>query len=113
MSRVFITQRAFINNRELDYSSAEKYGELRMLLQPGQMLAAVPAVRVLRRALQGFNDDDYLLLSGDPAAVAAACVVAAQRNNGRVKLLRWDRVYHEYTVIQLDATGREEISTEE
>ena len=43
-----------------------------------------------------FNDDDYLLLTGDPAAIALAAAVAARQNGGRFKMLKWDRQTAKY-----------------
>ena len=49
---------------------AAKYGELELLLpaKTNLMLSTGPEVTRLRRKLSDFNDDDYLLLIGDPAA---------------------------------------------
>lgn len=71
---------------------ASDFGELRSLLPPGPViLSPGPTVMKLRRELRTFNDEDYLLLIGDPAAIGIACMVAADVNLGRVKVLKWDR----------------------
>ena len=54
------------------------------------------------------NDDDYLLMVGDPAAIAAAGAVACMLNNGRMKLLKWDRQEMRYYVVEYDLMRRED-----
>ena len=48
-----------------------------------------------------FNDDDYLLLLGDPALIGAAMTVASNYNNGNVKVLKWDRIEKMYYPVTL------------
>lgn len=72
--------------------SAAKFGKLKVLLPPGQIqVDAAPAVQRLGLQLADFNDADHLLCIGDPAAIAIAAAIAARNNEGRVKLLKWDR----------------------
>lgn len=56
----------------------------------------------LRAFLEGFTDDDFLLCVGDPAAIAIAAVLAATANDGRVKLLKWDRQEALYFPVQIE-----------
>jgi hypothetical protein len=51
-------------------------------------------------------DEDYLLMVGDPAAIAAAGAVACMMNNGRMKLLKWDRQEMRYYVVEFDLMRR-------
>jgi len=78
--------------------SATKYGELQVILpsRTNLMLTTAPAVRTVRRVLSSFNDEDYLLLMGDPAAIGLCCAVAASVNAGNFKVLKWDRQSQEY-----------------
>ena len=71
---------------------AAKYGELKPLLpaKTNLMLSTGPEVSRLKRKLVDFNDDDYLLLIGDPAAIGLCCAIAASIN-GRFSVLKWDR----------------------
>ena len=50
---------------------AAKYGELELLLpaKTNLMLSTGPEVARIKRKLLDFNDDDYLLLIGDPATI--------------------------------------------
>ena len=44
-------------------------------------------IRKLKRKLRNFNDEDHLLMMGDPAAMGIACCVAAEMNRGKFKIL--------------------------
>jgi len=84
--------------------SAEKFGDLKVLLPDNRqiVLSSGPISFKLRQELKTFNDDDYLLLIGDPAIIAVAAAVAANVNNGRFKVLKWDRDDKAYYDIEID-----------
>ena len=85
---------------------AAKYGELVSLLpaKTNLMLTTGPEVSRLKRKLIDFNDDDYLLLVGDPAAIGLCCAVAAAIN-GRFTVLKWDRQEMTYYPVSFDIRG--------
>ena len=89
---------------------AQKYGDLELLLpeKTNLMLSTGPTVRKLRRALANYNDEDYLLLMGDPAAIGLACAVAATTNQGRFKVLKWDRQESVYYPVNISLFERGE-----
>jgi hypothetical protein len=53
--------------------SAEKFGDLKVVLPDNKqiVLSSGPLTFKLQHALKDFNDNDYLLLMGDPAIIAA------------------------------------------
>jgi len=122
---VFVTQEVMMRNhqsgeleRKFDLTKAEIFGDLDILLLPGQdLISSVPVVRQLREKLRNFNDNDYLLLLGDPALMAAVAAIAATRNEGRFKLLKYDRGWDPikgrdpkkggYIPVQVDISGKE------
>jgi len=86
--------------------SANKYGELALLLPSGQItFSSGPTVNRLRKGLKDFNDEDYLLLIGDPAAIGIATAVALDMNLGKAKLLKWDRQEKQYYPINVNIKG--------
>ena len=91
-----------------DFLSAEKYGELKPVLEPGYqlILSPAPTVTKIKRVLKNFNDDDDLLLIGDPSIIGVACAVASDINMGRFKVLKWDRRREKYLPLEIDITGR-------
>ena len=92
--------------------SAEKFGDLKIVLPDNRqiVLSSGPLTFKLKHELKDFNDDDYLLLMGDPAIIAVAGAVASDVNGGRFKILKWDRDEKKYYDIEIDLRGRNEQS---
>ena len=90
--------------------SAEKFGDLKVVLPDNRqiVLSSGPLTFKLRHELKDFNDKDYLLLMGDPAIIAVAGAVVSDINNGRFKVLKWDRDEKKYYDIEIDLRGRNE-----
>ena len=90
--------------------SAEKFGDLKIVLPDNRqmILSSGPLTFKLRQELRDFNDNDYLLLIGDPAIIAVAGAIAADINNGRFKVLKWDRNESRYYDIEIDLRGKNE-----
>jgi alcohol dehydrogenase YqhD (iron-dependent ADH family) len=92
---------------QFNFKPALKFGELRVLVPAGMsLLSPVPLIRTLKEKLATFSDEDYLLAVGDPSVVAAASIIAAGKNEGRVRMLKWDREISDYIPVELDTTGR-------
>lgn len=100
MGKVFIIQESPGKN----LTGAFFYGTPDVIFSPNDQLALSPGPVVfeLRRKLQRFGEDDYLLLIGDPAIIGLACAVAAEVNRGRFKLLKWDKQEQRYFPIQVN-----------
>ena len=73
------------------------------------MLSTGPEVSRLKRKLIDFNDDDYLLLMGDPSAIGIACAVASSNNRGRFKCLKWDKREYKYYPVDVNLFEKGEI----
>jgi len=91
--------------RGRNISNALEYGVLKVILPAEMQVIENPIqkkiiIEMIEEILKDFNDDDYLLLSGDPACIGICFGVAALNNNGKVKLLKWDR--HEEAYLPLD-----------
>lgn len=102
---VYITQEV----RGRDLSDALSFGDLEVLIPAKDQIAlsAAPTVRRMQRKLSRFNDSDFLVLSGDPACIGIACALAASANNGKFKVLKWDRLDGMYYPIQISLFGKE------
>ena len=90
--------------------SAEKFGDLKVVLPDNKqiVLSSGPLTFKLKHELKDFNDNDYLLLMGDPAIIALAGAVASDVNGGKFKVLKWDRDEKRYYDIEIDLRGRNE-----
>lgn len=103
MSRVFVIQE--VPGRNITH--AFSFGRCEVLLNPGVhvVLSPGPVARTMRQKLASFCDDDYLVPIGDPAAIAMAAAIAASVNDGRFKLLKWDRELERYYPVEIDLWG--------
>jgi len=99
MKKVFVVQ----DSPNRNFLPARKFGELVMLLDGKEqiVLSAIPIIKQLKALLQDFDDDDFLLLSGDPAIIGSAVAVAMEVNLGRVMVLKWDRKESDYYKVLL------------
>jgi hypothetical protein len=84
--------------------SAKEFGEIKFLLPHGMqvLFSSGQCTQKLLFALSNFCNDDYLLLIGDPAAIGIAVAVASHWNNGKVKMLKWDRQERQYYPISMN-----------
>lgn len=106
MPTVYVIQETMKHN----LLPATQFGELVFLLPPNAQItfSPGPSVERIRRNLKNFTDDDFLLLIGDPAAMAIAAAMAAQYNNGRFRLLKWDKREMKYYPILVDLNQKGE-----
>jgi len=83
---------------------ALKYGKLKVLLKENTqiVLSPGPIVFELRRLLKNYTSKDYLLLSGDPSVIGIAVAIVSDINNGRFKLLKWDRQEKVYYPLEIN-----------
>lgn len=102
--RVFVVQ----DTDRFSLAQATEYGELIPMLPKRQsiVMSSQPVVRELKRLLGDFNDDDKLLLIGDPVAIGLAVAIAAEANRGRVKMLKYDQRMQKYLLLEADLHDR-------
>ena len=102
-------------NPYISVLSAADYGEIVVLFESGQqiMFSPQPAIRKLKRKLKDFNDDDYLLMMGDPAAMGIACCVAAEMNRGKFNILKWDKKAQRYYPVSVNLNEKGEIDEQD
>lgn len=93
---------------------AMKYGEIKVLFDQHEQIgfSAGYVTKKLKVLLSNFNDNDYLLQIGDPILLSIAAMVASDVNNGRVKMLKWDRQEHVYYPVQAELFVKKGISDE-
>jgi len=61
-----------------------------------------PYVFKMRKNLQDYRPQDYVLLTGDPAIIGVSCAIISNQTNGQFKLLKWDRREYKYYPIEFD-----------
>ena len=109
--KVYLVQ----ENPYISVLSAEEYGQIETLFESGSqiMFSPQPAIRKLKRKLKDFNDNDHLLMMGDPAAMGIACCVAAEMNRGKFKILKWDKMQKRYYSVQVILNEKGEIDEQD
>jgi len=89
---------------KINILGAAEYGTFKFLLpELSQMIFSPgPLIFKLRKGLQDYNIEDYLLLTGDPAIIGVACSIVANITNGKFNLLKWDKQERKYYPIQIN-----------
>ena len=88
---------------KFNISGAQKYGELKMVLPPGNMSFSTDSTyKKAADQLAGFKKEDYLLLIGDPIAMGICFSIALALSNGNLKLLKWDRQTMSYLSLSVN-----------
>ena len=100
-----------IGRPKFNIMGAQKYGKLKVLLKENTqiILSPGPVIFELRRLLKNYNSNDYLLLSGDPSVIGLACAIVSDINNGKFKLLKWDRQEKVYYPLEINIYERGKI----
>ena len=84
-----------------DLTPAKRYGELKFLLRAtAKPFSPLPILEELRRGLEDFGDEDYLLLIGNPVIMGMAAAIAADIN-GTVNFLQWSGKYKKYVIVKV------------
>ena len=78
-----------------------------------QQLIMENEVEMAELELKDFNDNDHLLMMGDPAAMGIACCVAAEMNRGKFKILKWDKMQKRYYSVQVNLNEKGEIDEQD
>ena len=96
---------------KINIMGASEYGKFKFLLPEfSQMIFSPgPLIFKLRKALKDFNEEDYLLLTGDPAIIGVACSIVSDITNGKYNLLKWDKQERKYYPITINLYERGKI----
>ena len=96
---VYLTQ----ENPRFNVLKATKFGQLESLTTTDDQIytSASRVVAKIKRGLKTFGDEDWLLLLGDPAVIGVCFALAAERNGGRVNILKWDKFEKAYYPISV------------
>jgi hypothetical protein len=97
---------------KINIMSASKYGEFNFLLPEFSQIIFSPGPLVfkLRKLLQNYQPEDYLLLTGDPAIIGVACSIVSDITSGKYNLLKWDKQERMYYPIKINLYEKGEIN---
>lgn len=98
MARVFVVQ----DNPRIDVTPAQKFGEIKCLFRAHDQVyhETTEAVTRVHDQLKNIEEDDYLVMSGDPCLMVVVACVAADLLDGKLNLLKWDRREHQYVAVR-------------
>ena len=90
--------------QNINILSASDYGYLVICLPENtQMIfSSAPFVRKMRKNLQDFKSDDYILCTGDPAVIGLSTAIASDVTQGQFNLLKWDRQEKRYYPLSIN-----------
>lgn len=89
---------------QMDYSSAQVYGELRSMFTGPDCASwwkpdLIEALRDI--VLSSMSPEDWLIVTGDPVAIAVVCSLMGAEGFEELRLLKWDRkerAYHPFII---------------
>jgi len=96
---------------KINIMGAAEFGTFKFLLPELSQIIFSPGPLIfkLRKSLKDFNEEDYLLLTGDPAIIGVACSIVSDMTNGKYKLLKWDKQEKQYYPININLHEKGEI----
>ena len=96
---------------KINILGAAEYGDFKFLLpELSQMIFSPgPLIFKLRKGLQDYATEDFLLLTGDPAIIGVACSIVADITSGKFNLLKWDKQERKYYPIHVNLFEKGEI----
>ena len=96
---------------KINILGAAEYGTFKFLLpELSQMIFSPgPLIFKLRKGLQDYSMEDYLLLTGDPAIIGVACSIVTNITNGKFNLLKWDKQERKYYPIHINLFEKGEL----
>ena len=110
MATVFVIQDipgSKVGTPKINIIGATEFGTLKVLLPENSQIILSPAyvIQTLRKKLQEYKKDDYLLLTGDPAIIGVACSIVSDITNGKYNLLKWDKQERKYYPVEINLHG--------
>ena len=97
---------------KINIMGAAEFGTFKFLLPELSQIIFSPGPLIfkLRKGLQNYRPNDFLLLTGDPAIIGVACSIVSDMTNGKFNLLKWDKQERKYYPIQINLHEKGEIN---
>lgn len=111
MSRVFVVHRPTGKDKDsgeiiptMDLSPAQEFGDLKFILRedrnPFKNIQGAMAETVEYLETEGFSQDDWLLLVGNPTLIAIVASAATMMVD-KLRVLQWDRNGRKYRPVEI------------
>ena len=84
--------------------SASDFGYLVICLpnRDQAIFSTAPYTQKMKKNLQDFRKEDYLLAVGDPVIIGISTATVANVTNGQFNMLKWDKREHRYYPLEVD-----------
>ena len=85
--------------------SASDFGYLVICLpnrESQAIYSTAPFVRKMKKNLQDFRKEDYLLAVGDPVIIGISTAAVSDVTNGQFNILKWDKREFRYYPLEVD-----------
>ena len=98
---VYVVQQPAPN---INILSASDYGYLVICLpnRDQAILSTAPYVQKMKKNLQDFRKEDYLLAVGDPVIIGISTAEVSNVTSGQYNMLKWDKREHRYYPLEVD-----------
>jgi len=98
---VYVAQQPPAN---INILSASDYGYLVICLpnRDQAIYSTAPYTLKMKKNLQDFRKDDYLLAVGDPVIIGISTAVVNDVTNGQFNMLKWDKREYRYYPLEVD-----------
>ena len=101
---VYVVQQPAPN---INILSASHFGYLVICLpntgpESQAIYSTAPFVRKMKKNLQDFRKDDYLLAVGDPVIIGISTTAVSDVTNGQFNVLKWDKREYRYYPLEVD-----------
>ena len=98
---VYVVQQPAPN---INILSASDFGYLVICLpnRDQAILSTAPYVQKMKKNLQDFRKEDYLLAVGDPVIIGISTAEVSNVTSGQYNMLKWDKREHRYYPLEVD-----------
>ena len=98
---VYVVQQPAPN---INILSASDFGYLVICLpnRDQAIYSTAPYVQKMKKNLQDFRKEDYLLAVGDPVIIGISTAEVSNVTSGQYNILKWDKREHRYYPLEVD-----------
>ena len=106
---VYVVQQPAPN---INILSASDFGYLVICLPNREqaIFSTAPYVQKMKKNLQDFKKDDYLLAVGDPVIIGLSAAIVSDVTNGQFNMLKWDKREYRYYPLEFDMYQKGELN---
>ena len=91
----------------VNITPAKRFGDVVVVLPPAASRGGIEVcTHALRQAMEEYTKADFIVALGDPTLYAIAACFAAEQTGGLLRMLKWDRIEHDYLLVEVEVWTR-------